>query len=45
MKQTIDCAPATLPPGRTFVPLRFVSEALGAKVDYEAGSGQVLITR
>jgi len=45
VKQTIDCAPATLPPGRTFVPLRFVSEALGAKVDYEAGSGQVLITR
>ncbi|MDH7573843.1 MAG: stalk domain-containing protein [Clostridia bacterium] len=44
-KQTIDCAPAALPPGRTFVPLRFVSEALGAKVDYEAGSGQVLITR
>jgi len=45
VKQTIDCAPTTLPPGRTFVPLRFVSETLGAVVEYDSGSGQVLITR
>lgn len=44
-KQTIDCAPTSLPPGRTVVPLRFVSETLGAKVDYDPGCGQVLITR
>ncbi len=45
VKQTVDCAPTTLPPGRTFVPLRFVSETLGAVVEYDLGSGQVLITR
>ncbi len=28
----IDVAPRILPPGRTFVPLRFVSESMGAKV-------------
>jgi uncharacterized repeat protein (TIGR02543 family) len=33
-QQTIDCAPELLPPGRTFVPLRFVGETLGAQVDY-----------
>jgi hypothetical protein len=33
-QQTIDCAPEVLPPGRTFVPLRFAGEALGAQVDY-----------
>lgn len=42
--QTIDCAPETVS-GRTFVPLRFVSETLGAGVDYDSGSGRVLITR
>jgi len=41
----IDCAPETRPPGRTFVPLRFVSETLGAKVDYEAATGAITITR
>ncbi|KAF1085778.1 hypothetical protein SPSYN_00507 [Sporotomaculum syntrophicum] len=45
VKQTIDCAPATLPPGRTFVPLRFVSETLGAGVEYDSASCQILITR
>lgn len=33
-RQTIDSAPELHPPGRTFVPLRFVSETLGAQVDY-----------
>ncbi len=45
LKQSIDCAPRILPPGRTFVPLRFVSEALGAKVDYNSSTGQITITR
>lgn len=45
VKQAIDCAPVTLPPGRTFIPLRFVSETLGAGVDYDSKSGRVLITR
>jgi len=30
--QYIDVAPRILPPGRTFVPLRFVSESMGANV-------------
>ncbi|MFZ5899034.1 MAG: copper amine oxidase N-terminal domain-containing protein [Bacillota bacterium] len=41
----IDCAPATMPPGRTFVPLRFVSETLGAVVDYDPVTRQITITR
>ena len=39
LEQSIDCAPRILPPGRTFVPLRFVSETLGAKVDYKSSTG------
>ncbi len=31
---TIDCAPVLIPPGRTFTPLRFISENLGATVEY-----------
>ncbi|KAF1085782.1 hypothetical protein SPSYN_00511 [Sporotomaculum syntrophicum] len=45
VKQTIDCAPTILPPGRTFTPLRFVSETLGAKVDYVAETNDITITR
>ncbi len=45
VKRAIDCAPTTFPPGRTFVPLRFVSETLGAGVEYDSPSGKVLITR
>jgi len=45
VKQTIDCAPAVLPPGRTFVPLRFVSETLGAHVDYDEVTRVITITR
>jgi len=44
-EQAIDCAPAALPPGRTFVPLRFVSETLGAQVEYDAPTKQITITR
>ena len=43
-KQTIDCAPETHPSGRTFVPLRFVSEALEAEGN-DPTNGQILITR
>jgi len=45
VEQSIDCVPAVLPPGRTFVPLRLVSETLGAQVDYESDIGQITITR
>jgi hypothetical protein len=45
VQETIDCAPVIQPPGHTFVPLRFVSAALGAGVDYDSGRGQVIITR
>jgi hypothetical protein len=44
-ERTIDFAPTTLPNGRTFVPLRFVSENLGAEVAYEGNTGKITITR
>jgi hypothetical protein len=44
-KQTVDCAPEILAPGRTFVPLRFISETLEAEVTYDPSNGQVLIVR
>lgn len=37
-------APAVLKGVRTFVPLRFISEAYGAKVDWDAKTGVVKIT-
>lgn len=40
---TLDVAPA-IHFDRTFVPLRFVSEALGAKVDWDAANYSVLVT-
>jgi len=36
--------PPTIISGRTLVPLRFVSENLGAKVDYEAKSRTITIS-
>ena len=42
---TLDCAAEILPPGRTFVPLRFVSETLGAQVDWDGDKQQITITR
>ncbi|MGI6452339.1 MAG: stalk domain-containing protein [Syntrophomonadaceae bacterium] len=42
-REYIDCVPELLPPGRIFVPLRFVGETLGAEVIYD--SGEILITR
>jgi len=44
-ERTMDCAPELLPPGRVFVPLRFVSETLGAQVDYDSATGQITLTR
>lgn len=41
----LDCAPVVLPPCRTFVPLRFVGETLGAAVDYDPATRQIIITR
>lgn len=41
----IDCAPEIQPPGRTFVPLRFISETLGAQVDYDEESETITITK
>jgi hypothetical protein len=41
--ETIDCPPEIVPPGRTFVPIRFVSEILGAEVDYNPDTRQVII--
>lgn len=45
VEQTIDAPPEILPPGRTFVPLRFISEILGARVDYDSITRQITITR
>ena len=39
---TID-APPVIKLGRTFVPLRFISEALGAKVEWDAGTRTVTV--
>jgi len=48
MKLDGKAVPSDVPPfiesGRTFVPVRFVSEALGAKVDWDAGTGAVTVT-
>lgn len=43
-KHIIDCPAEVVPPGRVFVPLRFVSETLGARVDYENSTGKITIT-
>lgn len=45
VEQVIDCVPVMVPPGRIFVPLRFVGETLKAKVDYVAETREVTITR
>lgn len=42
---TIDSVPEIQPPGRTFVPLRFISETLGAQVHYDQITKQITITR
>jgi len=42
---SLDCAAQLHPPGRTFVPLRFVSETLGAQVEWEASGNTITITR
>lgn len=44
-KTKIDCAPVIAPPGRTFLPLRFVSETLGAQVTYNDVTRQISIVR
>jgi phosphate transport system substrate-binding protein len=41
-EKTLD-VPARIAGGRTFVPVRFVSEALGAEVEWDGGQGQVII--
>ena len=38
---TLDASPYIKPPGRTMVPLRFISEGLGATVDYAPKTGKV----
>lgn len=42
---TIDCPAEILPPGRTFVPLRFISETLGAHVHYDVPTKRITIIR
>lgn len=41
--RAIGCAPLILPPGRTFVPLRFVSETFGLRVDYDIETKEISI--
>ena len=43
VQKTLD-APCTIKDGRTFVPLRFISEALKKSVEFVAPSSQILIT-
>lgn len=42
---TLDSESVILPPGRTFVPLRFISETLGATVDYDEANNKITIIR
>lgn len=44
VKTTLDVAPKILPTGRTVVPLRFVSENIGAKVDWNSTTRMVTVT-
>jgi hypothetical protein len=44
-QQAIDCAPVITAAGRTFVPLRFISETLDAEVVYDPNGGRITITR
>jgi len=43
-KTILDVAPKILPTGRTVVPLRFVSENIGAKVDWNSTTRMVTVT-
>ncbi len=43
-KSMMDSAPGTLPPGRTFVPLRFISETLGTTVVYDQATQTIKIS-
>jgi hypothetical protein len=42
--KTMDVAPEIKPPGRTFVPIRLISEELGAKVEWNAPNQEVKIS-
>ncbi len=43
--QETDCASATMPPGRVFVPLRFIAEDLGATVDFDPATRLITLNR
>jgi len=43
VEKTMDSPPEVKPPGRTFVPLRIISEELGAKVEWNEISRQIKI--
>lgn len=43
--EQIDCTPVLAPPGRSFLPLRFISETLGAEVAYDDVTKRITITR
>lgn len=45
VKSAMDCPPEVALHNRTFVPLRFVSETLGAKVDYNSQTREITITK
>ncbi|SET82179.1 Cadherin-like beta sandwich domain-containing protein, partial [Natronincola peptidivorans] len=41
----LDCPAEILPPGRTFVPLRFVSQALGANIEWDESTQTITISQ
>lgn len=44
-KKYLDCPPVIAPPGRIFVPLRFIGESLDAEVAYDAYTREIRIVR
>jgi hypothetical protein len=44
VNKTMDVAPEIKPPGRTFVPIRLISEELGAQVEWNAPNQEVKIS-
>ncbi|TYQ16797.1 UNVERIFIED_CONTAM: Bacterial surface proteins containing Ig-like domains [Acetivibrio alkalicellulosi] len=45
VEHVLDCPAEIIPPGRTFIPLRFLSETLDAQVEYNHKTKEIIIIR